>query len=88
MRTNELLNSSVDDEEVVDETFEVVAVDSAQRAYGLPSIRLHVVEEMHPVFVGIGFEREEADAAARPRRRLQGATRRGSRFHFQVFILR
>ena len=68
MRTNELLNSSVDDEEVVDEAFEVVAVDSAQRADGLPSIRLHMVEQMQSVFVGIRFKLEEADAAVRSRR--------------------
>ena len=69
MRANELLNSSMDDEEVVDESFEEVAVDSAQRANGLPLISFHVSEKMHSVFVRIRFKLEEADAAARPLRR-------------------
>ena len=64
MRADDFRDASMNDEEVVDETFEAATFDSAQRAYGFPTILLYVVQEMHPVFVGIRCELEEADAAA------------------------
>ena len=46
MRTHELLEWPVDDEEVVDEPLGASAVDFAERTKGLASIRLQVVEKM------------------------------------------
>ena len=63
MWTNELLNSSVDDEEVVDEALEASAVDFASWTNRFAAIGLQVVEKMLSVFVGIGVESKEADAA-------------------------
>ena len=46
MRTNELLDASVNDEEVVDELLELGAIHFAYRTHGLPLISFHVVEKM------------------------------------------
>ena len=63
MRTNEFLQSSVDDEEVVDDLFVGSAVDATLRADRLPAIRLQMRQQMQAILVSVAVEMLKADAA-------------------------
>ena len=63
MRANELLHSSVDDEEVVDEVLVGGAVDTTLRAHRLADVRLQMRQQMQAILVGVGVERLAAEAA-------------------------
>ena len=62
MRADELLHSSVDDEEVVDEVLVGGAVDATLRADRLTDVRLHMRQQMQAILVGVTVKLQAADA--------------------------
>ena len=92
MRTHEFIDASMNDEEVVDEAFEVAAVDAALRAQRLPSIGLQMMQKMKAIFVRVALEGQAADATARRQRTglllLLLLLLTGSLNEFQHFVFR
>ena len=62
-RTDQLADSSVDHQKVVDHPLVSRAVDAADRTYRLSLVELEVIEEMRPECVVDDFKVFEADAA-------------------------